>query len=132
MEKIIIARLEDMPKALTYLIDKVDSLEKKVSELSAMQNVPSAQAKEWMNIDELCQYLPMHPAKQTVYGWVSDKVIPYHKQEKNKFLPFSKTEIDDWMYGGRHKTNEELEREAQAFVAANPSRTFNTMDYGNH
>ena len=42
MEKIIIARLEDMPKALTYLIDKVDSLQKKVSELSAMQNVPSA------------------------------------------------------------------------------------------
>ena len=45
MEKIIIARLEDMPKALTYLVDKGESLEKKVSELSAMQNVRSAQAR---------------------------------------------------------------------------------------
>ena len=34
------------------------------------------------------QYLPDRPAKQTVYGWVFQKKIPYHK--KGKKLQFLK------------------------------------------
>ena len=45
--------LEEMPKALNFLIKKVDNLQETV-----------------------------HPKKQTVYEWVSKKTIPYHKMTK--------------------------------------------------
>lgn len=117
-----IQSLEDMPKALTYLISKVDSLEEKVKELSTGKAAGSVEQKEWMNITELCEYLPTHPAKQTVYGWVNDKLIPYYKQQKK--LVFRKSEIDGWMQGGARKSQADLEREAAEFVAAKRNRTF--------
>jgi excisionase family DNA binding protein len=129
MEKRI-QRLEDMPQALTYLIDKVDSLEQKVTELSVSHTSEPSKQKEWMNITELCQYLPTHPAKQTVYGWVNDKQIPYYKQSKK--LTFLKSEIDDWMKGGSRKSREELEREAAEYIAGKRNRNFSTEHYGNH
>lgn len=109
-----------MPQALTYLIDKVDSLEQKVTELSVEHVTELSTKKEWMDISELCQYLPTHPAKQTVYGWVNDKLIPYYKQSKK--LTFLKSEIDDWMKGGNRKSREELEREAAEYIAGKRNR----------
>lgn len=107
-----IARLEEMPQALNYLIYKVEALEGLVNKLSAKKEVQEPQ--EWMDIDELRQYLPTHPAKQTIYGWVNDKLIPYYKNSKK--LTFQKSEIDSWMRQGRRKSNEDLEREALEFT----------------
>ena len=61
-----------MPQALNYLISKVESLEELVNELSIQKDTP--EQPEWMDIDGLRQYLPSHPAKQTIYGWVNDKL----------------------------------------------------------
>ena len=85
----MISNLEEMPQALNYLISKVESLEEMVNELSVQKDVH--EQPEWMNIDDLRQYLPSHPAKQTIYGWVNDKVIPYYKNSKK--LTFKKSEI---------------------------------------
>ena len=103
----MISNLEEMPQALNYLISKVESLEEMVNELSVQKDVH--EQPEWMNIDDLRQYLPSHPAKQTIYGWVNDKVIPYYKNSK-------KLEIDEWLHQGRRKSTEDLEREASEFV----------------
>ena len=43
--------LEEMPRALTYFIEKVDSLQKTVNTLHNKQQV--SVSPRWMNIDEL-------------------------------------------------------------------------------
>ena len=107
-----IRNLEEMPQALNYLISKVESLEEMVNELSNQKDVP--EQPEWMDIDGLRQYIPSHPAKQTIYGWVNDKLIPYYKTSKK--LTFKKSEIDEWLHQGRRKSSEDLMREAGEFI----------------
>ena len=104
--------LEEMPRALTYLIEKVDSLQETVNNLRKKER--ASESPRWMNIDELCAYHPSHPKKQTVYEWVSKKTIPYHKMTKG--LMFLQSEIDEWLKSGARKTEEDLMREAQAFI----------------
>ena len=114
-----ISKLEELPEALNYLMNMVESLEMKVD---ALRDDPlkTQKEQEWMDIDELCQYLPTHPAKQTVYTWVNEKIIPYYKSSKK--LLFLRSEIDDWLRQGRRKNNEELKREAEAFIIRKKGR----------
>lgn len=63
-------------------------------------------ANDWLNLKQLCDYLPDKPAKATVYGWVNKKHIPYHK--KSKALSFLRSEIDLWLMEGRRYTQAEL------------------------
>ena len=102
---------EEMPNALSYLIKTVEELQ---STVKALQHKQVSDSPKWMDIDELCAYLPSHPAKQTVYGWVSAKQIPVHKI--NKALAFLQSEIDDWLKNKVHKTQDELMQEAEQFV----------------
>jgi len=67
---------------------------------------PQPQPDRWMNIDELCDYLPDHPVKFTVYSWVAKSAIPVNKKSKKLF--FLKSEIDAWLNSGRKKTYAEL------------------------
>lgn len=82
----------DIPEAVSYLIEKINNLEELI------RTSANAQPDEnsWFNLEELCDYLPDRPAKQTVYGWVFQKKIPYHK--KGKKLQFLKSEIDEWLH----------------------------------
>ena len=111
-EKLQVKSLEEMPKALTYLIEKVDSLQETVNNLRKKER--ASESPRWMNIHELCAYHPSHPKKQTVYEWVSKKTIPYHKMTKG--LMFLQSEIDEWLKRGAQKSEEELLQEAKAFV----------------
>lgn len=52
--------LEEMPNALSYLIESVEVLQTKVN---ALQHKQASNSPKWMDIDELCAYLPSHPAK---------------------------------------------------------------------
>ena len=104
--------LEEMPKALNFLIKKVDNLQETVITLRHKQQ--ASESPRWMNIDELCAYHPSHPKKQTVYERVSKKTIPYHKMTKG--LMFLQSEIDEWLKRGAQKSEEDLLQEAKAFV----------------
>ena len=80
----------------------------------------SIQSKdEWFNLDQICKYLPDKPAKATVYGWVSKRLIPYHK--KGKSLSFLKSEIDQWLKEGLQITTtqmaKEIAKETDSFLA---------------
>jgi|APCry1669189204_1035204.scaffolds.fasta_scaffold28193_3 predicted DNA-binding transcriptional regulator AlpA len=78
--------------------------------LSEINTAPAAADPErWMNLQELCDYLPDHPKPQTVYSWVSNKVIPVNKGSKH--LRFLKSEIDQWLKSGRRKTFAEMQAE---------------------
>lgn len=85
-----------------YLLEKGGNLEK-------------AETLRWLDIDELCQYLPDKPAKQTVYSWVSKGMIPFHKGSKK--LRFSTTEIDGWLKLGKLKTPTEIRKETDSYLA---------------
>jgi excisionase family DNA binding protein len=63
-------------------------------------------APEWLSTEQLCEYLPDRPKINTVYHWVSKRLIPYHKGEKR--LRFSRTEIDQWLAQGRKLTAREI------------------------
>lgn len=101
----------DMPKALAYLIGKVDKLETLLSTQTTAKVEP---ADRWFNLQELCEYLPDRPARQTVYGWIGQHAIPYHK--KGKKLQFLKSEIDAWLRTDKRKTAAELQAEAIQFI----------------
>ena len=80
----------DVPQTLALILNKVEKLE------TLLQNNQSSEpADRWLNLQELCNYLPDHPAKQTVYGWIVQRAIPYHKTGKK--LQFRKSEIDEWI-----------------------------------
>ncbi len=107
-----IKTLEEVPKALSILIYKVETLLQDVNNLRKKER--ASESPRWMNIDELCAYHPSHPKKQTVYEWVSKKSIPYHKMTKE--LMFLQSEIDEWLKRGAKKSEDDLMREAREFV----------------
>ena len=103
----------DIPEALAYLVEKIDHIE---TILETNKPAPKADStNKWMDIRELKEYLPDHPAPTTVYGWVRQNLIPYYK--KGKKLSFKKSEIDAWLEGSTYrKSQKDLEQEAAAFI----------------
>ena len=80
---------------------------------------PSVKADEpqWFNVSALIDYLPNHPAEQTIYGWTSAKKIPLHKRGKS--ILFNKAEIDEWLNDStHHKSVQELERDAMSYISS--------------
>ena len=54
---------EDLPKAMSWMMDKLNKLDSKIDSLN---NIPQVRpVDQWMNLKELCEYLPSHPAEQT-------------------------------------------------------------------
>ena len=101
-----------MPQMLADIAEKLMSIEAKVDNLTVpLQDVGK---DEWFNVKGLCDYLPSHPAEQTVYGWTSTHFIPFHKKGKN--IAFLKSEIDQWLQQGHRKSKSDLMLEASQFV----------------
>jgi len=61
---------------------------------------------QWMNIEELCKYLPDHPCQNTIYKWKRKGIIPFHKRSKH--LYFLRSEIDAWLKSKRGLTKSEM------------------------
>lgn len=102
---------EKLPEAVEYLIGKVERLET----LLTLETSVKPESDKWFNVQELCEFLPDKPARQTVYGWIGQKLIPYHK--KGKKLQFLKSEINAWLLGDKRQSVAELQAEAAEFVA---------------
>jgi excisionase family DNA binding protein len=102
----------DVPKAVAHLIRKVE----KIETLLSAEQTTQPEGDQWFNLDDFCKYHPDHPAKPTVYAWIGQRSIPYHK--KGKKLMFLKSEIDSWLKEGRRKTAAEIQAEAQQFVTS--------------
>jgi len=102
----------DVPRVMAYLVEKIDRLETLLESTSPAPVKTDAQ--KWLDIKELKEYLPDHPAPTTVYGWVRNNLIPYYK--KGKKLAFKKSEIDEWLNASRQMTDEEAEAAALDYV----------------
>ena len=101
-----------MPEMLAAIAQKLESIETKVDNLTIPSN--NEEKDEWLNLKGLCDYLPSHPAEQTVYGWTSTHFIPFHK--KGKSIAFRKSEIDQWLQQGHRRSKADLILEASQFV----------------
>ena len=102
----------DMPQLMVDVLAKLKELDEKMDRLA-----PSVKADEpqWFNVSALIDYLPNHPAEQTIYGWTSAKKIPFHKRGKS--ILFNKAEIDEWLNDStHHKSVQELERDAMSYI----------------
>ena len=102
---------EQLPKAFTQLFSKLENIEKLLTDRSTNQQ---PETERWLNLAELCDYLPDKPVKPTVYGWVHKRVIPCHRRGKK--LYFLKSEIDIWLKAGRKKTIAESTNEANNYI----------------
>lgn len=60
---------------------------------------------ELLNVKQAANYLNLAP--QTLYGFTSNRKIPFIK--KGKKLYFKKDDLEKWLSDGRKKTVEELE-----------------------
>jgi uncharacterized protein YecE (DUF72 family) len=86
---------ETLPKAVSELNRKMDLI------LSQTQNQKQENQDRLFTIEQFLEYLPEHPARQTVYGWVNEREVPYEKYGKR--LYFRKITIDKWLGNGRQK-----------------------------
>ena len=103
--------LEKLPQAISLLTEEVSEIK---SLLLQQANAKPSETDCWFNLDELCEYLPDRPSKQTVYDWVHERNIPVHKGPKK--LRFLKSEVDKWLHEGRKKTQVELAKEANSYL----------------
>lgn len=107
-------RFDDLPKAIIKVLNKLSDLEKKVEDIGRMKLVYAQESDRWLNLKELCEYLPNHPAEQTIYGWTSQKKIPYHKSGKR--IQFRKSEIDAWILEDEEKSEEEIDNDVRSYI----------------
>jgi hypothetical protein len=103
--------LETLPKAVSHLTNEVSEIKRLLLEKSK-ESQP--ELDRWMDLNEFIIYHPAKPAKPTAYGWVSDGLVPNHKNGKK--LMFLKSEIDSWLKQGRRKTLEETASEAENYL----------------
>ena len=108
---------EMIPTLMVNLIEdnkvlsaKLDAINRKLS--ASMGN--NRDENERMDVTEAQKYIPGHPAVQTIYGWTSNNMIPYHKVGKRIY--FLKSELDAWLSKEQHKSKDDLREEAEEYV----------------
>lgn len=104
----------DIPQLMVDVLAKLKELDEKMDRLAPFVK---ADEPQWFNVSALIDYLPNHPAEQTIYGWTSAKKIPFHKRGKS--ILFNKAEIDEWLNDStHHKSVQELERDAMSYISS--------------
>ncbi len=106
-----------MPQMVATILKKLETLEQKFDALQSNNNV---EADAWCSLQDLCNYLPNHPAEKTVYGWTSNRTIAYHKTGKS--IIFRKSEIDNWLMQTSRKSVNDIYDETCAYVANSSMR----------
>ena len=108
---------EMLPTLMLNLIEdnkvlsaKLDAINRKLS--ASMGN--NRDEDERMDVTEAQKYIPGHPAVQTIYGWTSNNLIPFH--EVGKRIDFLKSELDAWLSKEQHKSKDDLREEAEEYV----------------
>lgn len=66
-------------------------------------------AKEILNINEAAELTGL--ARQTIYGKISQRRIPFYKSHRKVY--FRKSELEAWMLHDRRKTLDEIRAEAE-------------------
>lgn len=84
---------DEMPSLLVIIMERVDTLNALVRGLLSGRSY-----SEWMDIDQLRDYLPGHITRGTVYDWIRNEGFPYYKRSKSYY--FRRQEVDKWLMNG--------------------------------
>ncbi len=102
MDKIIITT----PAELESLIN--DSVKKAILEQKGISQTKTEITAQLLTVEQACEFLNL--AKQTLYGFTSKRIIPFLKRGKK--LYFKKSELEEWVNIGKHKSLDELQKES--------------------
>lgn len=72
-------------------------------------------AKQALSMNDASQLTGL--SKSTLYKMVCQKKIPYYKSQGGKFTYFDRDELNKWMLNVRIQTKEEIEIEAETYLA---------------
>lgn len=100
---------DQLPQQVVFLTKEIAELKRLMTEKDKPDPLP-----EWLNMDQLINYLPSKPARQTIYGLVNRKKIPCHRINNRLF--FDRKEIDQWLEGKRKFTKADIQAQADAFL----------------
>ena len=101
-----------LPKAIQNLTNEVSELK---SLLLNKQEQKQEQPEKLLSIKQAAQFLNL--SVPTIYSKVSKGELPFMKRSKR--LYFSSSEIMAYLKEGRNKSNDELEKEAEAYLLTN-------------
>jgi hypothetical protein len=92
-----------MENAVTFenMPGVVAEMSRKLDQLLAERDSNSDERDELLTLEQLQDHLPEHPAKQTIYGWVNNRLIPFEKHRNQKRLYFRKSKVNEWLRNGR-------------------------------
>ena len=114
MEKV---SFENLPQAVSLLLEKVDSLEQLLkSQQTTISNAPSDRP---MSISEAAKFVNL--TVPTLYGFVSKRTIPFSKVGKR--LYFSEVELTSWIQSGRKQTCSEISVNINAVSLLTPRKS---------
>jgi excisionase family DNA binding protein len=102
---------EKLPEAVNQLLTKVDNIERLLSDKT---REPAPDPDRWFDLSEFCEYHPDRPARATVYQWVSERRVPFHKNGKK--LRFLKSEIDAWLKENKKSILQESVNEVDRYL----------------
>jgi len=105
----------ELPEAMTYLIEKIDSLEKLFLEqfLNTQDNRIISEGEKLLSVKECANFLNLAPA--TIYSKVSREEIPYMKRGKK--LYFSESELLQYLKEGRSYSEDEITKEVDSYLS---------------
>jgi len=106
-----ILTLEKLPEAFSAFTKDVNEKFKLLLEKTGKQ---ASLEDRWFDIKGLSDYLPDHPAKATIYSWVSKEKIPFDKGSKK--LQFLKSRIDAWLLAGRPSNDKDRVANAHSIL----------------
>lgn len=102
---------EQLPSAVSEIRAKVDTIEQLLKQI--ISNEGSSLLTEYVNLNEASEILNL--SKQTIYGYTSRRTIPFYKRGSR--LYFKRKELNDWIGANRVKTIEEIQKEADNYLA---------------
>jgi excisionase family DNA binding protein len=110
----------NLPQAVSWLVKKLLEIEQQIA--TQYNTSASDDSNEvWMNVDDLRDYLPNHPAKSTIYVWASTHAIPFHK--KGRYTLFRKSEIDEWLGNETCLVDNLTKQSAQYFLKSKQKKS---------
>ena len=90
---------DSMPSILAELRDRIEELTTLLK-----QNTGKACPSEWMDIDQLRDYLPGHNARSTIYQWIRYDGFPYYQNAKSYY--FRRSEVNNWLIQNGRKRSQ--------------------------
>lgn len=102
---------DNLPKAVGALSDKLENMEKWLHEQLGSQNQPLPD--QLLTVEQTAEFLNL--SIPTIYSKVNRRELPVSKRGKR--LYFSRAELLEYVKIGRRKTNEEISKEADAFLS---------------